>query len=407
MKNFILFGLITIVILSGITVPATKHNNLNVSMIKLHSNTFHVGGSGPENYTTIQDAIDDATTGDTVYVYNGTYDENLEIDKKITLIGENKHTTSINGKQQGCTITVSSEYSHIENFTILGGGFDTDEFINYFRAGIRVTGSHTTIRNNIFRNNRMGLSGVRVTNLTIQDNMFENDGIGFTCYENDGRPECKREYFVHTIENNTVNGQPFHYYLHQQDQVIENREMGQLLVVNCTNVTLKNITISNTDCGVTYAFCTQCTTEYCTIVNNSIGIWTLHSNKNIFQFNNISHDYDRAVVIDYHSSYNRFRSNHVASSFCGVEIEWWSNANLITKNNFINNNVSGYEHQSLFSMWFRNYYDHWRGLTNPLFFFFPQRIYGMPIEEIPTYVRVVSYDFFPAKQPYDIEMHWV
>ena len=38
-----------------------------------NDNTLYVGGSGEGNYTKIQDAIDDASDGDIVFVYNGTY----------------------------------------------------------------------------------------------------------------------------------------------------------------------------------------------------------------------------------------------------------------------------------------------------------------------------------------------
>ena len=38
-------------------------------------NTLYVGGSGEGNYTKIQDAINNASDGDTVFVYNGTYYE--------------------------------------------------------------------------------------------------------------------------------------------------------------------------------------------------------------------------------------------------------------------------------------------------------------------------------------------
>jgi len=374
----------------------------NLSQGGILGTTLYVGGSGPGNYTAIQDAIDEAHDGDTVYVFSGTYHENIDLDKRISLIGEDKNTTIIDGEQEGCTIDLSSENAIIENFTIIGGGFDTDDFINFFRAGIRVTGSNNIICNNIFRENCLGISGVRVTNLTIIDNIFMEDGIGFTSYENDGRPILKLKYFLHNIENNSVNGKPLYYFFNEKDKIIDNWEIGQFLLVNCTNFIIKNVSISKTDWGLVFAFCNKCLIENCNFVKNSLAIWTLESNNNLFQFNNISNNYHRGVVIDYNSNYNTIRYNEISNTFCGVEIEWWSNANVITKNNFLNNNVSGYEHQSLFSNWYKNYYDDWIGFKKPILFFFPKLIYGMPLERIPRLVMPVSMDFFPAKEPYDI-----
>ncbi len=53
--------------------------------------TLYVGGTGAGNYSTIQSAIDAASSGDTVFVYNGIYYENVVLNKDdINLIGENK-----------------------------------------------------------------------------------------------------------------------------------------------------------------------------------------------------------------------------------------------------------------------------------------------------------------------------
>src|SRR3989344_8940731 len=52
-------------------IPFTFANTLNV----------------PANYTTIQDAINNASIGDVINVSAGTYDEDLVIDKTIELVG--------------------------------------------------------------------------------------------------------------------------------------------------------------------------------------------------------------------------------------------------------------------------------------------------------------------------------
>jgi len=364
--------------------------------------TLYVGGIEPGNYSTIQDAIDNAFAGDTVFVYNGTYIENLIINKSIVLIGENKFITIIDGNQEGCTINLASENVIIENFTIIGGGFDTDIFANFFRAGIRVTGSNNIICNNIFKENRLGISGVRVTNLTIKNNIFIEDGITFTSYENDGRPIIKLKYFLHNIENNTVNGKPLYYFFNEKDKVIDNWEIGQLVLVNCTNFKIKNISISKTDWGLVFAFCNKCSTENCNFSKNILGIWTLKSNNNVFQFNNISDNHHHGVVLDYYSKNNKIRYNNIFNNhMCGVMLEWYSNNNLVTKNNFFNHSVSGSEHQSLFSKWYKNYYDDWIGVKKPVLFFLPKLIRGVPIEKIPI-ILPVSFDLCPAKEPYDI-----
>ena len=59
-------------------------------------NWLYVGGSGPGNYTRIQDAIDNASDGDTVFVYSGIYPTSyIYIEKAIHLLGENRNTTIV------------------------------------------------------------------------------------------------------------------------------------------------------------------------------------------------------------------------------------------------------------------------------------------------------------------------
>ena len=55
--------------------------------------TLYVGGCGPGNYTTIQDAVNASVDGDAIFIYEKTpyYKENIIVNKSISLIGENQN----------------------------------------------------------------------------------------------------------------------------------------------------------------------------------------------------------------------------------------------------------------------------------------------------------------------------
>ena len=80
--------------------------------VSVSATTLYVGGSGSGNYTTIQAAIDNASSGDTVYVYPGQYDENLIVNKTINLIGANMNSTIINGIFSITTSTYQYQGTH-------------------------------------------------------------------------------------------------------------------------------------------------------------------------------------------------------------------------------------------------------------------------------------------------------
>lgn len=67
----------------------------------------------------IQEAIDAANPGDTIFVEAGTYYENLVVDKSINLIGANRDTTIINGGGSSNGVYVSADLVNISGFRIL------------------------------------------------------------------------------------------------------------------------------------------------------------------------------------------------------------------------------------------------------------------------------------------------
>ncbi|HEC77085.1 MAG TPA: hypothetical protein ENI33_07510 [Thermoplasmatales archaeon] len=98
----------------------TENNYLNLS-VRVPT-TIYVDDDGTADTTSIQEAINWASNGDTIYVYSGTYEESLVIDKDINLIGENKENTVIRGVQidvyTWATIKVARSHARISNFTI-------------------------------------------------------------------------------------------------------------------------------------------------------------------------------------------------------------------------------------------------------------------------------------------------
>jgi len=85
--------------------------------------TLYVGGTGEGNYTMIQDAIDNASDDDTIFVYDegSPYYENVKIDKSITLIGEDRNTTVIDGGGSRNVILINVDRVTIFGFTLRNG----------------------------------------------------------------------------------------------------------------------------------------------------------------------------------------------------------------------------------------------------------------------------------------------
>jgi len=110
-------------------------------------------GSKNYPYKTIQDGINNAYEGWTVYVNNGTYYENVIVNKTINLDGENRETTVIDGGGIEHVVVIISPHCRISGFTIRNSGNGA------FDAGIKTLSlnSNTTIKNNIITNNRLGI----------------------------------------------------------------------------------------------------------------------------------------------------------------------------------------------------------------------------------------------------------
>jgi hypothetical protein len=132
------------------------------------------GGPGdpPENFTSIQDAINASIDGDTVFVYNGTYYENVNVNKTINLTGEDRNSTIIDGGGFDDVVIVNRPWVNVSGFTTKNGGGGDFTFPG---AGIKLGAYSTIFNNNICLNNNSGIVIFGTWNNITNNNISNND----------------------------------------------------------------------------------------------------------------------------------------------------------------------------------------------------------------------------------------
>jgi parallel beta-helix repeat protein len=144
---------------------------LFASMLTL---AFHVqpvhGGTitVPDDYPTIQEAVNAASESDTIFVKNGTYHENVVVNKTVSLIGEGKDNTILNGTTSEPIMIVEANHVKIRGFTFDGWAF-RDIFIN-------ATTGVTVAENKIVFNGE-GIDVENSVNTTVEDNIINGFGL--------------------------------------------------------------------------------------------------------------------------------------------------------------------------------------------------------------------------------------
>ena len=93
----------------------------------------------PDDYPTIQDAINAANPEDVVYVKAGTYNENIVVDKTLSLIGEDANRTIIDGNRKNRDVVkIKANSVTFKGFTIRNSGAESSSNLIYsIPAGVR------------------------------------------------------------------------------------------------------------------------------------------------------------------------------------------------------------------------------------------------------------------------------
>ncbi len=376
---------------------------------------LYVGGSGPGNYTRIQDAIDNASDGDTVYVFPGVFKEHVSINKSILFQGSDHRTTIIDG--QGLPdhiVTCVGTNAVIAGFTIhnctlnhscvliknTSGCLLLDCTIHTGGYGVTVRGAQDIcILNNTFVKNLSMNAGYVAMNIERGEYVTLSKN-GISGWEGGILPQGTHLFITNNTIINTRCGltdtlnslpRPNKYLTIDGNQFYQNQQAIYLVGSKDYSITNNDITDS-TSVGIYLGDDVYSTflPENISIIGNTI----TRSAQAIFSM----HTFNMSI-----------EGNHIQDNGLGISFVY-DCFTSVTENTF-QGNTKTIDYQWVFFPRFsiqqkvpqfdRNFWDASREFPHPVVgkwnFFEPYFIF-VPILKIPW----VTFDWHPSKEPYDI-----
>jgi parallel beta-helix repeat protein len=172
------------IVIAGLMLIPASASMINASN-KENRHPFNNGGStiyvdddntaGPWDgtlehpYQFINDGITYAAAGDTVFVFNGTYHENVDVFTSIELVGENMDTTIIDANEIGTAVRITANSVTLSGFTITHSGSNSND------AGVMIHTQYNVItKNTIQQNPSYGLFVLGGDNTVYHNNILGN-----------------------------------------------------------------------------------------------------------------------------------------------------------------------------------------------------------------------------------------
>jgi parallel beta-helix repeat protein len=249
----------------------------------------------PQDYATIQQAIDKANPGDTIEVASGTYNEELKITKSVRLVGDGISKTILTGDKT--IIFVDADNVEIRGLSVRDGNYGI--FLSYCQNAM--------LRDNEMSGNRwnFGVWGASVSE------------------------------FVHDIDSsNKVDGKALYYWTNRNGGQVP-KDAGYVALVNSTGVLVKDATLTSNEQGVLLVSTTNSIVENVTAYGNDEGIDSRWSSNNTIRKSRFHTINWRAFYLD-QSHNNSIYENTVLNSKYGLLVQS-STGNTFYHNNIVNN----------------------------------------------------------------------
>lgn len=297
----------------------------------------------PVDYATIQEGINAANDGDTVLVVAGTYYEHVVLNKSVSLVGENRGLTVIDGNGSDYVVSIEVDNVTVNGFTIRNGT----------TAGVFLANcSDCMIENNIITLN-LKLCGIGLSyssrNLICNNEIFRNGLAQPSLWFGDGvflYLSCNNTISSNRIYDNVCFGIDLYgsdaNLLYENDVI--NQSDGIVLLLSANNVVEANNASKSYSDGILIR-----ESHYNKVLENEVfgngfmtyvdyGIEINRSTNNTVASNRV-HDNIGGIGVKDEAPDNTVAYNTIASNVVGVHVHY-SNSSVFFKNNFIDNKLA-------------------------------------------------------------------
>jgi parallel beta-helix repeat protein len=299
----------------------------------------------PTDYPTIQQAIDAASPGDTVFVWNGTYydADGVKIEKdRITLQGEDANTTTIHGKWAAEEVVcVSGDFVNVSGFTVTGSSsYGSGIYLSHGSCNCRLSRNNAT-------DNYYGILLSYSSNNNLTGNSANNNNYGIYLYHPSNN----------NLTGNSANNNDYGIYLYSSNNNLtgnsaNNNNNYGIYLYHSSNNNLTGNSANNNNYGIylDYLCNNNNLTGNSANNNDDDGIRLYYSSKNNELKGNTADANSYGIRLVSTSTKNNITENTVSNNTnYGIYLDW-SGENEIWHNNFINNNKQARDHYG-FNNW--------------------------------------------------------
>ena len=305
--------------------------------------TLTVDDDGNAKYTKIQDAIDAAGEGDTIRVWEGTYEENVVVDKTVNLVGNGSEETTIDGGGSDVVVKITVDWVNIREFHISNGNYGI-----YLLSSSNCAITDNTCSSNTEEGIYLSSSSYN----SLENNTMNENGISIV-------GSSLENWNLHTIKTtNAVNGKPVYYYKNVSGFTVPSGA-GQVILANCTWINVENqncsngsvgilvgyssnITITNNTCssnyyGIRLRSSSDCTITDNTCEKNNYGIFLWNSSDCTITDNTCSSNSGFGISLYYSSDCTLANNTASSNNHYGIWLEDSSNGCTLANNTCENN----------------------------------------------------------------------